>query len=150
MDVPWRGRKKSHDREKFSRRWSLDAFKLDETDPSRYDLVINLNQIEADEAVRIIKDTVGHRRFKPMTYSIKCMQDWELGSRVRAALIDKFANVRVEADGGKVVVETEGLNREKQKKTAAVKKLAEKIPGVDAIEVHIINDIFRQAVESSR
>jgi hypothetical protein len=149
-DVSRRSRKKAKNREKFARRWSLDAFKVDETDPSHYDLVINLGQIDADEAVRIITDTVGHRRFKPMTYSLKCLQDWELGSRVRAALMEQFPDVRVEADGGKVVVETGGLKREKQKKTAAVKALAEKIPGVKEVQVHIINDIFRQAVESFR
>jgi len=149
-DASRRSRRKSGSREKFSRRWSLEAFKVDETDPSHYDLVINLNQIEEDEAVRIIADTVGHRRFRPMTYSIKCLRDWELGSRVRAALIEQFPDVRVEADSGKVVVETGGLKREKQKKTAAVKALAEKIPGVKQVQVHIINDIFRQAVESFR
>jgi hypothetical protein len=149
-DVSRRSRKKTDSREKFSRRWSLEAFKVDETDPSHYDLVINLNQIDVDEAVRIITDTVGHRRFKPMTYSLKCLRDWELGSRVRAALIEQFADVRVEADNGKVVVETGGLKRERQKKTAAVKALTEKIPGVKEVQVHIINDIFRQAVESFR
>jgi hypothetical protein len=47
-------------------------------------------------------------------------------------------------------VETTALKREKQKRTKAIKKLTENIPGVDYVEVHVINDIFRQAAESFR
>ena len=137
-------------RKKFHRRWSLDHFRLDETDPSQYDLVISLSQIDSGEAVKIIRETVGYRRFKPMTYSIKCMQDIELASRVRATLLERFPDVRVRADGTTLVVETRALKREKRKKAEAIKELAGNIPGVDYVEVHVISDIFRQAAESFR
>ena len=56
----------------------MNAFGLDETDASKYDLSISLSQIDSDEAVKIIKDTVAYRRFHPMTYSVSCMEDLEL------------------------------------------------------------------------
>ncbi|MBN2033997.1 MAG: cytidylate kinase-like family protein, partial [Deltaproteobacteria bacterium] len=57
--------KKLLDRRKtVNRRWSMDAFHLDESDPSHYDLVISLSQIDSEEAVKIIKETAGYPRFK--------------------------------------------------------------------------------------
>lgn len=137
-------------RKTLRRRWSMDAFKLDETDPSHYDLVISLSQIDQDEAVRIVTETASYRRFSPMTYSIKCMEDRELAVRVRAALIERFPDVRVSANGGTLVVETTALMREKRKRTEAIREIAGRIPGVEYVEVHVINDIFRQAAESFR
>ena len=137
-------------RNKLRRRWSMDAFNLDETDPSQYDLVINLSHIDGDEAGKIISETVAYRRFNPMTYSIECLQDLELAGRVRAALLEHFPDVRLRARGGTLVVETTALKREKQKRAKAIKEIAGKIPGVEYVEVHVINDIFRQAAESFR
>jgi Cytidylate kinase-like family len=137
-------------RKKARRRWSMEAFQLDETDPSQYDLVISLSQIDSDEAVKIIAETLAYRRFQPMTYSIKCLQDLELASRVRAALLDRFPDVRVRANRGTLVIETTALRREKEKRAKAIKELACELPGVEYVEVHVINDIFRQAAESFR
>ena len=137
-------------REAQRKRWSLEAFDLDETDPSNYDMVISLSQIDPDEAVKTIADMTVYRKFQPMTYSIKCLRDKELASRVRIALMERFPDVRVQADAGTIVVETKAIKREKQKRTEAIKELAGGITGVGYVEVHVANDIFRQAAESSR
>lgn len=137
-------------RKHLRRRWSMDAFKLDETDPSQYDLVISLSQIDQDEAVIIITETISYRRFSPMTYSIKCLEDIQLASRVRSVLFDRFPDVRVRANGGTLVVETLALKREKRKRAESIKKIAGSIPGVEYVEVHVINDFLRQAAESFR
>ena len=134
------------DQEKKSRqRWSMDAFKIDETDPSHYDLVISMSNIDPEEAVKIMRETISYRRFKPMTYSKKCIQDLELASRVRAALIARFSDVRVRANAGKLVIEITILGRHKQKKAKLIKEIAGNIPGVQFVEVHIIKDILRHA-----
>jgi predicted TIM-barrel fold metal-dependent hydrolase len=91
-----------------------------------------------------------YRKFQPMTYSIKCLRNKELASRVRMALIERFPDVRVQADGSTIIVETKAIKREKQKKTEAIKELAGGVEGVGYVEVHVANDIFRQAAESSR
>lgn len=138
--------KKLLDREKTAqRRWSMDAFSSDETDPSHYDLVISLSQIDSNEAVKIIRETVGYPRFKPMTYSINCMKDLALSSRVRAVLWEKFPGAGVRADRGTVIIETAALKRDKEKRVKAIKEMAGEIPGVDYVEVHVTNHLFRQA-----
>ena len=147
---PDRAKKMLKRHEEQCRSWSLDAFNLDETDPSNYDMVISLAQIDPDEAVKTIVDTAGYRKFQPMTYSIKCLQDKELASRVRVPLMERFPDVKVTADGSTVVVETKAVKREKRKRTEAIKELAGSIEGVGYVEVHVATDIFRQAAESAR
>ena len=144
------GEKEILRQKKLRRRWSMAAFGLDETDPSLYDLVINLDQIDQSEAVEIITDTVGYRRFFPMTYSINCMQDLELAARVRASMLKRFSDIRVQARGGTLVVETAALKRERRKRMKAIREIAGAIPGVRYVEVRVNNDIFRQAAESFR
>jgi len=64
--------------------------------------------------------------------------------------MDRFPDVRVQADGSSVVVQTKALEREKQKRTEVIKKLAGEFPEVAAVEVQILPDIFRKAAESFR
>lgn len=130
---------------KLRRDWSLTLYELDETDPSQYDLVISLSQIDTEEAVKIICQTVAYRRFAPMTYSMNCLKDAELASRVRARLWEQFPNVKVRADGGTVVVETKGSRRNKMKTAATIKEVVQPMEGVDYVEVHVMNKLFKKA-----
>jgi cytidylate kinase len=136
--------------EKQRNQWCLQAFQLDETDPSRYDMIINLSQISPEEAVKTITSAVGYQKFKPMTYSMKYLQDLELESRVRVRLIANYPEATITARDGTVIVKVKALKRERQKKAAAIKELVGSIQGVDYVETHFINDIVRQAAESFR
>ncbi|MGM0664068.1 MAG: AAA family ATPase [Thermodesulfobacteriota bacterium] len=144
--------KKILDREKaLQRRWSMNVFNLDETDPSHYDLVVSLSQIDSNEAVKIIKETVSYPRFKPMTYSMNCMEDLALSSRARAVLWEHFPDAKVQADRGTVVIETADFKWEKEKKAKAIKDMVRKIPGVEYVEVHVAGHLFpRGSLRPSR
>ncbi len=130
------------------KRWSLKAFFLDETDPSNYDIVISLNRIEMNEAVKSIAEAAGYKKFKAMSYSLKCLKDEEIAAEARTILLPRFPEAQVRANGPTVVVITKGTKREKQKKALMIKEMLGKIPGVSFVEVHVVNDILRQAEES--
>jgi cytidylate kinase len=130
--------------------WSRSAYELDETDPSIYDLVVNLEQIDPDEAVRTITGAAAYRKFKPMTYSIKTLAENALAAKVKTKLLGTMSDVRVQARDGKVVVTSKALKRERQKKAAAIKELAGQVEGVEFVEVHLINYVIREAAESLR
>jgi cytidylate kinase len=129
--------------EALRRRWSQGAYQFDETDASLYDMVISLSQIDCDEAVRTITETARYPRFRPMTYSMKCLKDKELATKVRGVLIAHYPDVRVRADGTTVVVVTNALKRQKRIRAEKIKELAAGIPGVDYVEVHVSNDLLR-------
>ena len=77
--------------EELRKRWSLDIYRMDETAPSVYDLVVDLSRITLEDAVGMIVTTSSRRKFKPMTYSVRCLKDLELASRVRVALLRLFS-----------------------------------------------------------
>jgi cytidylate kinase len=136
--------------EELRRRWSLENYRIDETAASLYDLAINLSGISPDEAAKMVVETSSNRKFQTMTFSVKCIKDLELASRVRVSLYDRFPDTTVLADGSKVVIETAALPREKEKRAEAIEKLALTIPGVDHVEVRVATDIIREAAESFR
>ena len=131
-------------------RWSIEIYRSDETASSLYDLVINLSRVAPEEAVRMIVESSSHPRFRPTTYSVKCINDMALASRVRVVLLALFPDVVVEVDGVTVVVETAAVPREKEKRIEAIEKLARSVPGVGHVEVRVANDMVRQAAESFR
>jgi cytidylate kinase len=132
------------------RQWSEAAFNQNELEPSMYDLVINLDQIDPDEAVGTIAGAVGYRKFQPMTYSVRSLAEIALAARVKAKLLESLTDVRVEARGATVVVTSKALKRERQKKAARIKELAGAVEGVEFVEVHLINYVIRAAAESYR
>ncbi|HKK91516.1 MAG TPA: cytidylate kinase family protein [Desulfobacteraceae bacterium] len=119
------------------KKWSMAAYGCDETELSRYDLVINLDQIDPDEAVKTITDAAGFRKFQVMTYSMKCLTDLALTARVNTVLLEVMSDVKVEARDGSVVVMTRSSNRNKREKTAKIKELAGGVEGVNLVEVHV-------------
>ncbi len=118
------------------RRTSLQVFHVDETDASRYDLVINLDHIDKKRAVDIITETISDRKFKPVTYSLNCIEDIEMENRVKAVILEYFSDIKVHAKRGSVVVETKAFKFKKEKKCNSIKEMAGKLPGVVNIEVH--------------
>ncbi|MCF8031860.1 MAG: cytidylate kinase family protein [Desulfarculaceae bacterium] len=137
-------------RKEEQKRWSQDAYNLDQSDPSLYDMVLSLDTLEPDKAVEIICDTAGYRKFQAMTYSRKLMQDKALASRVRVELMKSFPDIKVEANDGTVVAYLQSLKKDQRKKQEAVRQLAGGIEGVRHVEVHVIRDYFGQAAQSSR
>ena len=125
---------------KKRKRWSLDAFGLDETDPSNYDMVINLSQIDLDEATKNIAGMTVYRKFQPITYSTNCLKNKNLACKARVVLMDQFPDVRVRANGSTIVVEAKIKKRSKQKIAGVIKKIAGGINGVDYVEVHAVSD----------
>ncbi len=136
--------------ENARKRWSVKAFSLDETDPSNYDMVISLNKIEMQEAVKSIAGAAGYKKFKAMSYSLKCLKDEEIAAKAKTILFPRFPDAQVRANGPTVVVFTKGVKREKQKKALMIKEMLGKIPEVNFVEVHVVNDILREAAESLR
>ena len=145
-----RAQKWLKDQNRQREKWSHTAYDRDETDPSLYDLVINLEQIDPAEAVKTIIGAVSYRKFQPMTYSIKCLTNLSLAAKVRVELLKSMTDIRVKARDGTVVVTTKALKRQKRNKAAAIKEIAGSIGGVNYVEVHVITDIFGEAAESFR
>jgi len=124
------------------KKWSLAAYNYDETDLTRYDLVINLDQIDPAEAVKTITGAAEYRKFQFMTYSMKCLSDLALAAKVNGALLESMEDIRVQARDGSVVVLTRASSRQKRKKIESIKELAGSVEGVSYVEVHVKKNIL--------
>lgn len=123
-------------RTKQRARWSLGHFGADENDPSLYDMVLTLSNVETEKAVDIIGNLAKYRKFKPMTYSRKCLNDLVLASKVSVTLQPDFPSVKVRADGAKAMVYVKCSKDGKAETAALIKEKAGQIPGVDLVVVY--------------
>lgn len=117
------------------RKWSKNLYGIDTADPSLYDLVINVRKIDVDEAVELIRCTIGLDAFKTTFESQKEMDDLVLASEVRAALINIKPDIRVVARDGKVTVGAGSILLKEPDAAREVERIARMIPGVKEVEV---------------
>ncbi len=116
-------------------RWFRSVFGEDGTDPIRFDLVINVTQISSKRAANIIAETARDVKFRPITYSVKAVQDQELASRIRAALIDSYPDVTVRAKDGEVSIRGRTLKRQKKDKILSIREQIQDMEGVSYVKL---------------
>ncbi len=138
-----------HDDEQ-RRRWVKLVYDRDVTDPSLYDIVINVGQITVDQAASIIISTVKHKKFQSMTYSRKLMKSIELSCRVKAHLIDIDPDVRVQVEDGSVHIFSKASGRAKRKNLEAIQERISKLDGVKTVQAHISEDLFTRLAGEMR
>lgn len=131
-------------------KWSMTAYNRRNSNPKLYDMVINIDQINPEEAVTTISSTMGYTRFKPMTYSINSLADRALAAKVKNTLLKSMTDIHVHAQNGTVVVTTTSLKREKKKKIETIKEIAGEIDGIGYLEVHWNKDTLKEAANSYR
>ncbi len=113
----------------------INVLGKDETDPTLFDLVVDVSKNGLDKSVRIISDMARDVKFQPITYSIKCMNDKVLECRIRAALIDSYPDIRVQAKDGNVSIYSKALKKRKKDKALSVKNQVEGMYSVGYVEV---------------
>jgi len=119
----------------FTQNYSRLVFGLEETNAAAFDLEIDISRIGLDRSVSIIADTAGDVRFQPVTYSIKCLNDRELASRVRAALVGSYPDIRVQVRDGSVSLDSNAFEKKKDDQIRAVKEEIEGMEGVDHVVI---------------
>jgi len=112
------------------KKWFVEMLGVDGTDPSVFDLVINLTRIGIDGACKTIGRTARDVQFRPVTYSIKAIRDHELMCRIRARLIKDYPDVEVTARDGEVCIRSKPLAKDKGNRASSVRSLVLGMEGV--------------------
>ena len=105
------------------------------SDPSLYDLVINISNLTVDVAVDIICHQVGLKRFQTTPESQHKIEDLSLAADLKAALIDLKPDVEVVAEKGLVRVMANASETQKLEKE--MRNIAETIPGIKTLQIDI-------------
>ena len=127
------------------KKWVEAVYNIDITDPNLYDLVINIGHIKGDDiedALETIISTVEHKKFQPMTYSLRCMKNVATSCRVRATLADIDPKMQVKSDEGTIYIYTKAVKKKAQDKVLEMKQKVMRLEGVKHVEVYIDYDLF--------
>jgi cytidylate kinase len=123
-------------------RWTRFLYRVDWTDPSLYDMVINLHHIGLPSACELVAATASSPRYATTPETQVIMNDMVLGSHVRALIAaDKTIsdrNIQVRADSGVVTIEGALAFAEDEEK---IEKIASTIRGIEKL-------VFQTAVKT--
>ncbi len=118
-------------------RWSRKLFLIDPRDCNLYDLTLNIDKCTVVDAAAIICHTAGFEGFQTTPESQKAMDDLQLACEVKARLIDIRQDVEVSADNGTVSVITEAHAPQEDNVAREIRRIAETVPGVSNVLVHV-------------
>ncbi len=118
------------------KRWTQFLYGVDWGDPSLYDIVINLEYIDVEQACRIICSVVSDRRFEFTPECRQQMDDLALASRVRADLAinrETFGlEFEVSADCGVVTIRGKVSELYQMEK---IQRVVSEVPGVKQLNL---------------
>lgn len=123
------------------RKWSQHLYGIDPWDPSLYDLVIHIHKITVDDAVDTICHAVGLPEFQPTAESRKTMEDLVLSAEVKAALINIDPHLKVTADDGHVLVQTESKLLQEESQVRNIEKILKTIQQVKDYKINVEHDV---------
>jgi cytidylate kinase len=118
------------------RKWTQFLYGVDWGDPSLYDIVINLEHLDIEQACQIICSIVSERRFEFTPECRQQMDDLALASRVRADLAihpgTSGLEFEVAAHSGEVTIRGKVPELDQLEK---VKQIALAVPGVTHLDL---------------
>jgi hypothetical protein len=115
------------------KKWFTKMFGVEGTELAEFDLVVNVSELGAEGAGRVIEETAREVRFKPVTYSRNMIRDQELACRVRAGLIGELNDVVVTARDGEVTIDSKVLSRRKLSKVSPLRDKVLAVEGVSYV-----------------
>ncbi|KJR40194.1 cytidylate kinase [Candidatus Magnetoovum chiemensis] len=126
---------------------SSAVFDIDHKDSSLFDMTIKIEHIETEEIVNFILNTIKNKKFQPMTYSIKLMENLALAARAKTVLLDIDEDINVRGDDGVLYVHTRAVEKHKEKVIKEIKERTQNLAGVSAVEVEVTKDTIGQIID---
>ena len=105
------------------RKWGQQMYGQDTWDPLLYDMVLHMQNMQVDDAVAIILNTLQRPCFQSSPQSRRMLDDLALAARVEAAVVKEFPRVTADADNGTVFVNVRGSLVDEKLLTDKVKRL---------------------------
>ncbi len=119
------------------RKWTRRLYGVDPWDPSLYDLVICIDKIKAEGAVRLICEAASEEAFMLTENDRQKLSDLALSCKLKSELLDLDHNVTVTSEYGNVLVFTKADDRKARKMEEKLNSLAGKFPELHNIEVRV-------------
>lgn len=118
------------------RKWTRRLYGVDPWDPSLYDLIIRIDRIKVDGAVKLICDAATQEAFQLTDTARQKLEDLALACKVKGELLDLDPGVTVTSEYGNVIVYTKMDDRKAMRLDEKTRLLRDRIEGIHNIEVH--------------
>ncbi len=120
------------------RKWGLHLYGHDTRDSSLYDLVLTIQTMTVDDAVKIVLNAVQLPCYQTTPESQRILDNLTLAAEVQASLAEEFPTASVSSkDGGVYIVIKGSFFTQEEKLTTKVKNMAEKKAGGKDVNVYI-------------
>ncbi|UCF03708.1 MAG: cytidylate kinase-like family protein [Deltaproteobacteria bacterium] len=120
------------------RKWGLNLYGHDTQDSRLYDLVLHIQTMTVDDAVKIVLNAVQLPCYQTTPESQRILDNLTLAAEVQASLAEEFPTANVASkDGGIYIVIKGSFFTQENKVITKVKNMAEKIAGVKDVNVYI-------------
>lgn len=120
------------------RKWSLNLYGIDTNDPSLYDVVLHIDNLQVEDAVEILSDIVQRPCFQTTHESLMMINDSYLAAKANAIIYGKIPAADVKCKNSVISVDIDtSLSLEKEL-TNKVKNLLQDVDGVKEVRVNII------------
>ncbi len=121
--------------DKERRKWTQTLYNVNPWEPGLYDLLVNIDKYDVDDAVDLIYQSSRLKPFQTTDISQRIIEDLALAAEVKALLVEKFPDVKVKSKHADVVVYTKGGEHHRRKVRDGSKKLLSGIEGISSFEV---------------
>jgi cytidylate kinase len=119
------------------RKWSLNLYGIDTSDPSLYDLVIHIGKITMNDAADLVCHTLEKEQFKTTAQSQKMIEDLALAAEVRTMVFNITPNIGVFAYNGNIHIQAKARELQEEKLIEELKSSAGSVEGVKNVTVEI-------------
>lgn len=119
-------------------RWSRHLYGIDASDPSLYDMVLNLRSLSIDDAVELIAQSAERPGFRRTPETNRILDNFALAAQVEAVLIAEFPQAKASARDGKVFVAIHGPMGLEKGLTEKARDLVSFVEGVKQVTVHFV------------
>ncbi len=129
--------------DKDRRKWGMHVYGVDTGNNDLYDLILHLNHLTVSDCVDLICKTAQSNHFESSPSSQAYMADLALAAMVKAALVSRYANIRVSSHNGKVSIHVDDLMDSPDRTKQEIQKLIAHVHGVENFSIHVKSNLIR-------
>ena len=119
-------------------KWSQHLYGVDTRDPDLYDIVLHIDNLNVDDAVETLSETVKLPCFQTTPESHRILQDTFLAAKAYSAMVSKFPKANVRCRAGVVFVNLETNLSSEAKLVKQIEDILKDVDGIEEVRTHVI------------
>ena len=124
------------------RKWGQRLYGIDTSDPGLYDLVLNLDTMSVEDAVKVLSQTAQLPCFQMTSEAQTILENATLAAQVQARLVKEVPVKDVCAEDGVIYTDIKADLLHEDKLTANINTIAKKVAGVKDVKVRVLPKIY--------